>query len=224
MNTRLLLTSARPSVEAVVVAEATEVAVTVNAEVTVAEAVTVVTVVAVAAEVAVVAEAAVVSRASAPRPLPLDKRVEMPLRVSPRNAEPSAEKVVSTTNPAVDMDPVTRNTVSLARPAKMLTHSTENPERELARKISRREAMARATGVMRRSLLLKRVRPPLLREQLLRKARNPAKRDARESQSLFPKRLRKRKKLDSLSKTTSTRRLPRLLSNFLLLRPENVRL
>lgn len=221
MNTRLLLTSARPSVAAVAVAEATEVAVTVSAEVTVAE---VVTVVAVAAEVAVVAGAAVVSRASAPRLLPPHKRVQMPLRVNSKNAEPSAEKVVSTTNLAVDMDPATRNTVLLARLAKMLTHSTGNQERELARKISKREVMARATGVMRKSLSLKMVRPLLLKKQLLRKEKNLGERDARESQNLSPKRSRKRKKLDSLYKTISTKRLPRLLSSCLQPRPENVRL
>jgi hypothetical protein len=178
----------------------------VNAEDTAAEAVTVLSVesalkvktaravVAVAVEAeAVVEEVAEDSKAIAHKLLLKVRRVEIdPKMVSP-NAELSAE-------PMADMDPAITSTALLVKLAKMLTHSTENLELALARRISRRVVTERATGEMRPSQLLK-VRLPLLKE-LLRRLRSPAERDVRESRSLSLKRLKKRKKLDLPSRTT----------------------
>ena len=178
----------------------------VNAEDTAAEAVTVLSVesalkvktaravVAVAVEAeAVVEEVAEDSKAIAHKLLLKVRRVEIDPKVVSPNAELSAE-------PMADMDPAITSTALLVKLAKMLTHSTENLELALARRISRRVVTERATGEMRPSQLLK-VRLPLLKE-LLRRLRSPAERDVRESRSLSLKRLKKRKKLDLPSRTT----------------------
>jgi hypothetical protein len=178
----------------------------VNAEDTAAEAVTVLSVesalkvktaravVAVAVEAeAVVEEVAEDSKAIAHKLLLKVRRVEIDPKVVSLNAELSAE-------PMVDMDPAITSTALLVKLAKTLTHSTENLELALARRISRRVVTERATGEMRPSQLLK-VRLPLLKE-LLRRLRSPAERDVRESRSLSLKRLKKRKKLDLPSRTT----------------------
>lgn len=180
------------------VVEATEAAETVIAVVTVVvvvvtAVVNVAAVAVVAEEVAVVAEAAVVSKANVHKPPPLSRKAETPVRVCHRNAELSEEKVVTTTTLAVDTDHVTRNIVLQAKHARKLTRSTEDPELALARKISRRAATARVTGVMRRSLSL-RARPQLSRKPPLRRLRSLAERDARESPSLCLRRSRRRKK------------------------------
>jgi hypothetical protein len=178
----------------------------VNAEDTAAEAVTVLSVesalkvktaravVAVAVEAeAGVEEVAEDSKAIAHKLLLKVRRVEIDPKVVSPNAELSAE-------PMADMDPAITSTALLVKLAKMLTHSTENLELALARRISRRVVTERATGEMRPSQLLK-VRLPLLKE-LLRRLRSPAERDVRESRSLSLKRLKKRKKLDLPSRTT----------------------
>ena len=178
----------------------------VNAEHTVAEAVTALSVesaqkvktaravVAVAVEAeAVVEEVAEDSKAIAHKLLLKVRRVEIDPKVVSPNAELSAE-------PMADMDPAITSTALLVKPVKMLTHSTENLELALERRILRRVVTVRATGAMRPSQLLK-VRLPLLKEPL-RRPRNPAERDVRESQSLSLKRLKKRKKLDLPSRTT----------------------
>ena len=178
----------------------------VNAEDTAAEAVTVLSVesalkvktaravVAVAVEAeAVVEEVAEDSKAIAHKLLLKVRRVEIDPKVVSLNAELSAELMA-------DMDPAITSTALLVKLAKMLTHSTENLELALARRISRKVVTERATGEMRPSQLLK-VRLPLLKE-LLRRLRSPAERDVRESRSLSLKRLKKRKKLDLPSRTT----------------------
>lgn len=117
MNSRQLQTSARPSVEVVVVAEVTEAVETVSAAavVVVVETVeaVVVTEVVVEAEAAV-AVAEVVRMVNALRP-PLSK-------AKARSAEPSAEKVAAAT--ALVM----KNTDSSEKPVKKLIHSTASLE------------------------------------------------------------------------------------------------
>lgn len=139
-----------------------------------------------AARVAAEAAARVVAEAEAARMAVVLGRVlpELKTKISTRqflmNTEPSAERV-DTTSTQVATVLVTLNITSLARLVRKLIHSTVTQEREPERRISRRAAMARATGAMRRSQSL---RCPRVKRLARRPKNSPAEKDARRSQSL----------------------------------------
>lgn len=177
---------------AVAAVEVTDLAVvTVSTVVAVVAVVTVSTVAAVeaighAARVAAEAAARVVAEAEAARMAVVQGQVlpELRTKISTRqflmNTEPSAERV-DTISTLVATVLATLNITSLARLVRKLIHSTVTLEREPERRISRRAAMARATGAMRRSQSL---RCPRVKRLARRPKNSPAEKDARRSQSL----------------------------------------
>lgn len=107
-------------------------------------------------------------------------RTKISTRQFLKNAEPSADRV-DKTSAKVATVLVTLNINSLAKNVRKLIHSTVTLEREPERRISRRAAMARATGAMRGSQSL---RCPRVKRLLRRPKKSPAEKDVRRSQSL----------------------------------------